>query len=331
MTMMAEKQGSLPFHKKTVVITGASSGGGRAAPLAFRARGATVIVAARRNEALQELVRECTEAGGTALAVPTDVTHPDEMLRLAKAAVGFSGRIDVWVNNAGVLAAGELTSTPVDVIRQVVETNLLGYIYGAHAVLPYFKRQGSGILINNISVGAWFPTPYASAYTASKYGLKGFTQSLRGELTHWPGIRVCDLFSGFLDTPGIHHAANYTGRALAPAPPVYDPRRVALAMVSLAQSPRNRMTTDLLAPALRMAHQLFPAISRRVTAGVIETYLKKADPETPNSGNVLSPLRFGTSVDGGWTSRFRRKTARAGAVLALFLGTGLLLAAASHR
>ncbi len=329
--MTAKQQGRLPLHQKTVVITGASSGVGRAAALEFCSRGATVIVAARRNDALHELVKECSEDGGTALAVPTDVTHPDEVLRLAKAAVGFTGKIDVWVNNAGVLAAGELSSTPVDVIRQVIETNLLGYIYGAHAVLPYFRKQGRGILINNISVGAWFPTPYASAYTASKYGLKGFTQSLRGELRHWPGIRVCDLFSGFLDTPGIHHAANYTGRVLMPAPPVYDARRVARAMASLAQNPKNQVTTDMLAPALKAAHQLFPGISRVVSSRVIESYLRKAAGEPASSGNVLSPVRFGTSVDGGWTSRFRRKASRAGTALALFLGAGLLLAVASHR
>jgi NAD(P)-dependent dehydrogenase (short-subunit alcohol dehydrogenase family) len=328
---MTEQEGKHSLHTKTVVITGASSGVGRAAALAFSSLGATVILAARRNGPLQELVKECVLDGGTAIAVPTDVTDPEEILRLVKAAVGFSGQIDIWINNAGVLAAGELTSTPVDVLKQVIETNLLGYIYGAHAVLPYFKKQGHGILINNISVGAWFPTPYASAYTASKYGLKGFTQSLRGELVHWPEIRICDLFSGFLDTPGIHHAANYTGHALMPAPPVYDPRRVASAMVQLAHSPRNSMTTDLLAPALKFAHQFFPGISRYVSARVIESYLKKAGTESPSSGNVLAPLRYGTSIDGGWQPKFRRKASRVGTALALFLAAGLLLSGIANR
>ena len=82
----------------------------------------------------------------------------------------------------------------------------MGYMHGAHAVLPYFKDQGYGVLINNISVGGYTPAPYAAGYTASKFGLRGFSQSLKGELYNWPHIHVCDLFPAFLDTPGIQHA-----------------------------------------------------------------------------------------------------------------------------
>lgn len=328
---MSKLVSQVPLNEKTVVITGASSGVGRAAAIAFASRGATVILGARRLEALQAVVQECISLGGKALAVPTDVTHPDEMVRIAKAAVGFSGRIDVWVNNAGVLTAGELTKTPVEVLREVIDINLLGYIYGAHAALPFFKKQGYGVLINNISVGAWFPTPYAAGYTASKYGLKGFSQALRGELIDWPSIHVCDIFSGFLDTPGIQHAANYTGKTLMPAPPVYDPRRVAAAMVQLAQHPKNSTTTDLMAPALKVAHKVFPGLSRYLTTKVIQSYLKSAEPESSSSGNLLSPLAFGTSIDGGWQPRLLFRASRAGAAFALFITAGLLFVKAVQR
>lgn len=321
----------IPLNQKVVVITGASSGVGRAAANAFASQGATLILAARRENALQEVVNECLDLGGKAFAVPTDVTRAGDVDLLAKEAIKHGGRIDVWVNNAGVLAAGELTQTPVEVLQRVIEINLLGYVYGSRTVLPYFKEQGYGVLINNISVGAWFPTPYATAYTASKFGLKGFTEALRGELLDWPDIHVCDLFSGFLDTPGIQHAANFTGKALKPAPPVYDPRRVARAMVELAQKPRNSTTTDLLAPALKMAHSFFPGLSRYITARMIGTYLKSAEAETPSSGNVLAPVLFGTSIDGGWQPKMIRTTRRAGAALAFTLAAVMLLANAMRR
>ncbi|HEY1025056.1 MAG TPA: SDR family oxidoreductase [Sphingobacteriaceae bacterium] len=302
---------------KTVVITGASSGAGRAAALAFAAKGSTVVLAARRTNALEEVVEECHSLGARAVAVTTDVSDADGMNQLADAANRYSGRIDVWVNNAGVLAAGEFTTTPIDVLERVIRINLMGYINGAHAVLPYFKKQGHGILINNISVGAWFPTPFAAAYTASKYGVKGFFEALRGELTDYRHIYICDMFPAFLDTPGIQHAANYTGKALKPAPPVYDPERLAAAMVDLARHPREYTTTDLTAPLLRLTNSLFPVLTRRATAALIKTYLNNADPIEKTAGNLFSPLPFGTGIYGGWRTYLRYKVAVAGV---MFLG-----------
>ena len=241
---MANTSNSNRLHKnlstKTVVITGASSGAGRAATLEFARHKAKLVLAARNMHALNQLVTECAEMGATAIAIQTDVTDAASMNTLAEAAWQFSGGIDVWINNAGVLAAGEFSETPVEVHQQVIKTNLIGYINGAHAVLPYFKKQKYGVLINNISVGAWFPVPYAAGYSASKFGLKGFTEALKGELIKWPHIHVCDLFPAFLDTPGIQHAANYTGHVLRPAPPVYDPQRVARRMVSVAMHPKKK-------------------------------------------------------------------------------------------
>src|ERR1700754_1622201 len=210
---------------KTIVITGASSGAGRAAALGFAPYGVSLVLAARNEVALDELAAECGVLGSDALVVVTDVTDPKAMINLVNAANDWQGKIDVWINNAGVLAAGDFDKTPMEVHAQVVETNLLGYMNGAHAILPIFKKQKKGILINNISIGGYFPVPYSAGYTASKFGLRGFSKALKSELSNWPNIYVCDLFPAFLDTPGIIHAANYTGKVLKPAPPVYDPQR----------------------------------------------------------------------------------------------------------
>jgi short-subunit dehydrogenase len=302
---------------KTIVITGASSGVGKAMALELAQHGAKLVLAARRKDALDELVTECNKLGGLATAVPADVRSLDAIHQLASQAFQFGGNIDVWINNAGVLAAGALEQIPADVNESVIRTNLLGYIHCAHTVLPYFKEQGYGILINNISVGGWFPTPYGAAYTASKFGLRGFSESLKGELNDYPDIHVCDLYPGFLDTPGMQHAANYTDKMLKPAPPVYDPRKVARAVAALINNPRPQTTVGASAVFLRLAFLLFPAMTRAITSSVIRTYLKKAATIEHSSGNILHQVPFGTGIDGGWRKPVSQSTKRkAGLVVA---------------
>ncbi len=305
---------------KTVVITGASSGVGRAVAQEFARKGAKLILAARRRLALDEVVEECKELGATAtIAIATDVTDADAVKRLAATAMEFSGSIDIWVNNAGVLAAGSFEETPTEVHDEVIKINLMGYIHGAHAAIPYFKQQQRGILINNISVGGWFSVPYAVGYSASKFGLRGFSEALRGELHKWPNIHVCDIFPAFLDTPGIQHAANYTGRVLKPAPPVYNPQQVARAIVFLAQHPRQSLTIGSVATLLRLAHFLLPTLTLGITARVMETYFKKADFSPFTSGNLFDPVDYGTSIHGGWNSPADQQRHRKKITIALLL------------
>ena len=310
---------------KTVVVTGASSGVGRAIALEFAQNGATIVASARRAEALQEVVTACQDMGATAIAVPTDVTDPIAVQQLATAAAAVNGTIAIWVNNAGVLAAGGFDQTPIEVHDQVVKTNLLGYLHGAHAALPYFKQQGYGLLINNISVGGWFPTPYAVGYSASKFGLRGFSEALRGELHQWPHIHVCDVFPAFLDTPGMQHAANYTGHSIKPAPPVYDPQRVARTMVALAVQPKKAAVVGSAALLLKVAHSLFPSLSRYMTASVIETYLKKAPPMEATNGNLFEPVDYGTSIYGGWSTSVSDRTKKLTGALLIGVAVSLLL------
>lgn len=310
---------------KVVVVTGASSGAGRAIALAFARTGAQLVLAARREQTLAEVAEQCEQAGGTAIAVPTDVTDASAVQALADAAVNFGGRIDVWVNNAGVLAAGPFEETPISIHDQVIQTNLMGYLHGAHAVLPFFKDQGYGVLINNISVGGFLPTPNAAAYAASKFGLRGFSQSLKGELYDWPHIHVCDVYPAFLDTPGIQHAANYTGRYIKPAPPVYDPQRVALAIVDLSINPKDAVTVGSATTVLRLSQLLMPRLTRRVTALVMDGYLKKARPLPFTPGNVLLPVDYGTSIHGGWNSQADAQKRKKAAWLIAGAIAGLLL------
>ena len=290
------------LQNKTIVITGASSGVGRAAAIEFAKHKATLILAARGEKALYEAAEECIEWGADAIAVVTDVTNANDVKRLAEAAIERGGKIDVWINNAAVLAAGEFDKTPVQVHTQVIETNLIGYVHGAHAAVSHFIKQGYGTLINNISIGGYLPVPFGVGYSASKYGIRGFSEALRGELSKYKDIHVCDLFPAFLDTPGTQHAANFTGVVLRPAPPVYDPQKVAKAMVQLAIKPKDGTMIGSVATLLRFAHFVSPKLSRNFTALFMRTYFNQADEAPATTGNVFEPVAYGTSIHGGWNS-----------------------------
>lgn len=292
-----------------VVITGASSGIGRAAAQAFARQRARVVLAARDEQALHEAAEECRAAGGEALVVPTDMTNSDSVEALASAAAEYGGgRIDVWINNAGVGAVGAFDETPLDAHEQVVQTDLIGYLRGAHVVLPYFKQQNGGVLINTLSVGSWVPQPFAVAYSASKFGLRGFSQALRGELGAWPGIHICDVFPSVVDTPGFRDGGNYAGRSLQPPPPLCDPREVADAIVGLALQPRQSTTIGTSARLLRLASFLTPGFER-LSGLFTGAALRRADRVAPSSGNLFHPALGQRRIDGGWRKQGERPVA----------------------
>lgn len=317
------------LRNKVVVITGASSGAGKAIALEFATYGVKLVLAARRNDALHEVAEECRSIGAITETLEMDTRISQDMQVLAKTAYEFGGSIDVWINNAGVLAAGALEDVPAIVNENVIRTNLLGYMNGAQEALPYFKIQGHGILINNISVGGWLPVPYATAYSASKFGLRGFSEALKGEVSNYPNIHIVDIFPSFLDTPGIQHAANYTGKVLKPAPPILDPRKVARAVVRLARRPQSRKTIGVPSFLLRFGYAMFPKLTRNITGAVIRKYLAQADEIEHTTGNVLKPVEFGTSIHGGWSNRGMSTNAKVS--LMIFAGVAAGLYAAGSR
>ncbi|CAM3432401.1 3-oxoacyl-[acyl-carrier-protein] reductase [Bordetella sputigena] len=295
----------------TVVLTGASSGIGYATAQAFARTRANLVLAAREPAALERAAETCRRAGGTALAVPTDVTEPDQVLALAERAIQAYGRIDVWINNVGTGAVGRFEEVPVQAHRRVIEANLLGHMYGSHAVLPHFRRQRRGVLINMISVGGWAAAPYAASYVASKFGLRGFSESLRAELADVPGVAICEVYPTFVDTPGVRHGANYSGKRLRPAPPMLDPRQVAAALVTLARRPRPSTLLGSVAWPARVAHTLAPDLSAGITRRIMDMAFRAAKPAPITEGNLYSPST-GHGIDGGY-----RQSARSGATTRL--------------
>ncbi|MFJ4054924.1 SDR family oxidoreductase [Pseudomonas sp. NPDC089743] len=298
----APTPGKGPLRGKVVVITGASSGIGRAAAHAFACTGARLVLAARDEQALFDVLDECTDCGTDAVAIVTDVTRSDQVQALATQAAEFGhGRIDIWVNNAGVGAVGNFEQTPLQAHEQVIQTDLIGYLRGAYVVLPYFKAQRSGILINTLSLGSWIAQPYAAAYSASKFGLRGLTEALRGELTEFPDIHVCDIYPAVMDTPGFRDGGNYTGHALTPPGPIYDPQQVAKAMVASAISPRAHTTVGTAARLAHLASYLVPRLAL-VTGWLTRRALNRSPSARITSGNLFEPTSDRRSVEGGWKS-----------------------------
>jgi short-subunit dehydrogenase len=314
---MANRLGS-----PVVVITGASSGIGQATAEAFARDGARLVLAARGADALQEVAVRCMALGAEAIAVPTDVTDAAAVERLAVRARSFGGRIDVWVSNVGVGAVGRYQDTPMRAHEQVIRANLLGHMNDAHAALPVFLRQGRGIFINMISLGGFAAAPFAAAYSASKFGLRGFSESLRAELADQPGIHICDVYPAFIDTPGLGHGANYTGRRLSAPPPVYDARRVAAAVVRLSHAPRPTTTVGWVADVTRLAHLLAPGWTTAAMARFMNAYFRRARRAPVTDGNLFAPPADGGRIDGGLRSPRQR-------MIGLGVLAGCVLAVAS--
>jgi NAD(P)-dependent dehydrogenase (short-subunit alcohol dehydrogenase family) len=206
-----------------VVVTGASSGIGRATAHAFAREGARLALAARREAALVDTAAECMLMGAkAAIAVPTDVSDAQAVEKLAERAVAAFGVLDVWVNNAGVMVLAPVEDGPLEAFRRVMDVNFYGYLHGARAALRRFREQQHGVLINNASILGTIGWPYAGAYVASKFAIRGLSECLRQEVRDAPGIQVCTMLPAAIDTPIFRRCANYTPWPAKAVPPVYD-------------------------------------------------------------------------------------------------------------
>lgn len=244
-----------------VVITGASSGIGRATALAFAGHGARVAVAARNVAALTTLAAEVEDLGGEALVVPTDVSRYDHVQALGTAVQEAFGGVDVWVNNAGVSTYGTVVDTAVEEIERVIAVDLLGPIYGTKVALELMRPQQSGVIITVSSALATRSVPLQAAYCAAKHGVLGFDEALRLELRDSdPGIHLVDVLPSSINTPMFTHARSKVGLLPRPIPPVYDPRVAADAIVAAARHPVRTVYAGGAARALDLAQRLSPAL-----------------------------------------------------------------------
>lgn len=238
-----------PLGEQVVVITGASSGIGRETAHQFAEAGATVILAARNEQALRAAAREVETLGGTALVVPTDVSDWEQVEALAETARERFGRIDTWVNGAVVSSYGFLADTPVDAIDEVLRVGLRGQFYGARAVLPIMRSQRSGTIIGISSAFGVRSAPLQVPYAAAKHGTTALYEGLRvEERIARTGVEVTTILPATVNTPFYEVVPSFLGTRPPLVPPVYQPSAVAEAIVHAAQHPTRHVFVGVAGP-----------------------------------------------------------------------------------
>lgn len=224
-----------PIRGQVIVITGASSGIGRCTALRLGGLGASVVLTARRADALEEVVRQIRAKGGRAIAVPGDVTRADDLRAVAEAAVERFGRIDTWINNAGIYLQGRVQDITLDEYRRVLDVNFVGLVNGTQRALETMLPRRAGVIVQVASVAAKRGVPFTSPYSASKAAVDGFTSALRAEL-RGSGVRLSVLYPPTVDTPIYDNARGKLGVVPKPAPPIADPVDAAKAIEHLVRT-----------------------------------------------------------------------------------------------
>ncbi|MCB2406854.1 SDR family NAD(P)-dependent oxidoreductase [Hymenobacter lucidus] len=294
---------------KTYVIIGASSGFGRGVAQELGACHANVVLAARRTELLEEVAATIRAAGGTALVVTTDISQPEQVQRLAEAAVKQYGRVDVWINDVGVGAIGRFWDVPLADYSRLIDVNYKGIVYGSQVAIKLFQTQKSGTLINLGSVESEVPLAYHAVYAGTKAAIRNFDQALNNELrlSGYKDIKVVTIEPWAVDTPFWGHAANYSGgtpRMAAMDPP----SKVVNAIVRSSLRPRQELPVGWKARGAVFSHHVLPHFTERLSANIAHRYqIKTAPPAPATAGAVQQPMPTGRGVDDGVRQRMKQE------------------------
>ncbi|MFO1399165.1 MAG: SDR family oxidoreductase [Burkholderiales bacterium] len=256
-----------PLSEQVVVITGASSGIGLATAQAAAEAGAKLVLAARSIETLDLICADITAGGGSAVCVAADVASREDVENVARTAIDEYGRIDTWINNAGVSIYGKLEDVTEADNRRLFDTNFWGVVNGSLVALPHLKRAG-GALINVGSEVSDAVVPLQGMYSASKHAVKGFTDALRVEVEEVAdcNVSITLIQPTAVDTPYPQHAKNYMDREPKLPSPQIQPEQVARAILDAATDPTRDVKVGMMAKINTMTAKLMPSIADKMSA-----------------------------------------------------------------
>jgi NAD(P)-dependent dehydrogenase (short-subunit alcohol dehydrogenase family) len=288
---------------RVVLVVGASSGIGLAAALAFARCGDHLVLNSRSDDALETAEKACHAAGaGDIDIVSGDIADPLTTDQLVARALDRHGRIDVVVHSATVTGYGTVEAMPANVFLKVVETAVHGTLHLGRAMLPIMRRQGSGVFIGVNSLLGSVTVPQMGAYATSKWGQRAVLRTLQQETRDVPGVHVCIVSPGSINTPIYYQAANYTGRATRPPWPVLAPERVADTIVRLAERPRPRVSVPVgpSNPVIVAGFRLLPVIYDLLVGPLFRLAALTAQSVPATAGNVAEPTPGQERMHGRW-------------------------------
>lgn len=276
---------------EVIVITGASSGIGKDTALGYASRGARLALAARSEETLDDVARDCRDAGAAdVLVVSTDIADAGGVQRLFDTAITQFGRIDIVVQCAAITSFGRFEDVPAEVFDGVIRTNLIGSANVARCALTHFQRREAGHLVLVGSLLGVTAVPYQSAYVTSKFALRGLVRSLRQEYLHLPGVRIHGVYPGPVDTDVYSTASNYFGRTPRTPPTAVSPSTVVAAIVRATSRRRSseRQVGWLNRPAIAV-YRLLPALFDAAIGPFLRSVAFSAEPADVTRGNAFDP------------------------------------------
>jgi short-subunit dehydrogenase len=256
-----------PIDEQVVVITGASSGIGLATAQDAAQAGAKLVLAARSEKRLAEIVDSINEEGGEAIYVVADVGNEADVRRVADAAIERFGRIDTWVNDAGIAIYGRLDEVNDADSRRLFDTNFWGVVYGSLAALPHLARNG-GALINIGSEVSDAVIPLQGMYAASKHAVKGFTDALRVEVNDLDKapVSITLIQPTAVNTPYPQHARNYMDKEPKLPTPQIDPHDVAQAILKAASEATRDVKVGMMSKVNTTMAKIAPSLGDKIAA-----------------------------------------------------------------
>lgn len=286
----------------TVLVTGASSGIGRATAHRLAARGDNLVLLARSVAGLEAVGAECRVHGVRVLLTPADVSDRSDLDRAFDSAVAEFGTIDAVVHSAAVLAYGRFEDVPADVFDESVRVTLFGTANVARASIDHFSvRGGHGRLVVVGSLLGKIATPFMSSYVTAKWGVHGLVRTLQIEARDTPGISISMISPGGVNTPVYRQAGTYLQRHGRPPPPVDPPEKVAAAIESVLTRPRRDRGVGIVNPLVVLGFRVLPAVFDRIVTPLMRIGGLERENVPDGPGNVFEPLPRGEAVHGVWT------------------------------